>query len=232
MAHVFNLWTPHLAGERLLEVDVTQAEFFKVGDGSADWIVALLAAIGVPSSALRWSIRPSRSRYYSSYPDEHDWRDRWTKCWTVRIELDSAPDVARFVQPPPVGPIPLEATDGTATKDDGEGPYRGAVLCIADIRRDDRDATAIADDLAERLTVTAIERTDRTYAQFRQLRLLLPSVEIPEGESALDRWEAEARAQDVRVHWRGREGKHSKTVLADIEAWKAQLPPGLGGVKK
>jgi len=48
----------------------------------------LLEEIGICETPTKWSVTPCRSKYYSEYLDEEDWRDIWQLVWKLQMTID------------------------------------------------------------------------------------------------------------------------------------------------
>jgi hypothetical protein len=86
---IFKLWNPRQIATDQLAFDVTRANIPRVATGDPNWIADCLQALGVATSARAWDIQAARCHFYSDYPDEPDWRDRWPETWIVRVSLGS-----------------------------------------------------------------------------------------------------------------------------------------------
>ena len=84
----------------------------------------MLADLGIKLPLKSWSIDPYRSKYYSDYAEEEDWRDRWPIVWLVRVATVSE-----------IGAIPKLKGQSIGTNAAGTGRWEGpgdddAVGCL------------------------------------------------------------------------------------------------------
>lgn len=85
---MFNLWNFFYLTEDVCKFDVTQTNMPRIKNASEKWIEECLSTLKVKASAQQWDVKAFRGYYFSSYPNEADWRDRWTEGWTVKLRLD------------------------------------------------------------------------------------------------------------------------------------------------
>src|SRR5262245_1600340 len=71
------------ANTEILETGASQ-----MAQGSKDMIAAVLSACKVEGEVGRWSIRPTRSYFFSGFPESHRWQDRWRKGWTLAVKFE------------------------------------------------------------------------------------------------------------------------------------------------
>src|SRR5258706_3268118 len=97
----FYIWNPYIVSHypKALEFIVTNGD---VVDGIAndkEFIQHLLKDIGIEAKVVSWSIEAYRTRYFSDYLDEDDWRDIWQAVWKVSVitseEITSPPKITR-----------------------------------------------------------------------------------------------------------------------------------------
>jgi hypothetical protein len=82
------LWSPCLLPDirSMIEVIVTRGETSGIADGTSEFARAVLEGIGVKADVSAWTVTPCRTKYFSEYLGEPDWRDNWQLVWKIRIQ--------------------------------------------------------------------------------------------------------------------------------------------------
>ncbi len=98
------VWSPKLVDARVVEVLVTRGDISGIANGTVEFADTLLETLSVTAEVSTWRVSAFRTRYFSEYIGEEDWRDTWQPVWRVRIETSS-----------PIAGIPELAEEGVGT---------------------------------------------------------------------------------------------------------------------
>jgi len=82
------LWNPTLLpkSNRALTLFITRGDTTGIAEGTQEFAQQILETLGVRVRAKGWEVTPYRSKYFSEYLGEKDWRDNWQLIWKMRIE--------------------------------------------------------------------------------------------------------------------------------------------------
>lgn len=89
MAHTFNLWNLYQY-DTYIEFDVTTSSRHRIHHGTTEWIAHCLQEFELEVPIASWDVIPGRSYYYSDYPEDVNWQDRWTRTWKVVVKINGA----------------------------------------------------------------------------------------------------------------------------------------------
>jgi hypothetical protein len=127
---IFNLWNPNTPPKRPNELEfvITRGDAYGVAKGTRQFFTQAAQALGVSAEVESWDVRAFRSKYYTDYLGEPDWRDNWQLVWQ-----------AKLVMAAPIGKLPrsaapwaeLNAFDDTWHESSGAGGKVGC-LVVAD----------------------------------------------------------------------------------------------------
>jgi hypothetical protein len=228
MAHSFNLWNFYQYSD-YYEFDVTQAETWGLQAGTREWVAACLAAGGVDLAIRSWEITPGRAFYYSDYTHDTDWRDRWTRCWTVRVYADSE----MLLTTNELSYAPLSVIESDSTWDEAAPDPRldRSALLIIDYQA---DAAFVEQQCQAVLAQAALDNTDshseiRHYGeQLHQLRLRLVGELFPSHAKQLDSLIEHFKAGGGITNWRDRLTWQEKEpeITPEMQAWLDKLGGG------
>lgn len=85
---IFNLWNPVIQDEapNVLSFVITGGDAYGINKGTQHFFEEAAASLGVDIEIISWNVRPSRSKYYTDFLGEPEWRDNWQLVWKARIE--------------------------------------------------------------------------------------------------------------------------------------------------
>lgn len=135
-----NLWQPVIWDDAptVVDVTVTHAETFEVGDGGPKFIRAITDKLGLPTPE-RAMVKPFRSNLFTDEPSASNWVDAWPFGWSVCLSYASPPSIAPLVEP-----RSIEDTDETYVDDKHKYWLLDNVPCrvLADFKTEAAFATA------------------------------------------------------------------------------------------
>jgi len=203
-AILFNLWNPFWVDDRTLIFEVTQADSFQVGVGSQEFIGTSLRMLGVTSDASTWKITPGCSFYYSSYPKDDNWEDRWPYTWRVHVSLEtpSPPRPNELFQ----GPVPQGLNDDTSSGLDDERFLHTAFVIVDFLKsRGEVEQLAQNEIARSRLPVIQLDPAIRDVGGgISQLQLVAQNIDLPSDVAPLEEMLAGFKAAGGAVNWRSR----------------------------
>jgi hypothetical protein len=185
---LFNIWSPMATAPDEVTFDVTQANAPRVGNGDPDWIAACLDAIGISLPASEWSVQATRCHFYSDYPDEEEWSDRWPETWIVQVTLeDEAPeDFGR----PDGSPEQVNQYDETWNYGDFDSDHDRTALLLAFVEGRHEEAIAVRDDLSSQVPgdyEVELARVDTVDPDLHQVRILVRGELFPDRVESIER---------------------------------------------
>ena len=86
----FALWTLVRTSGRTIEIDLTLANAPGIEKGSKDLVQSCLAKIGITWGATSWQVRPFRSVFFTDYPDNQNWKNRWRLGWSILLQVPNS----------------------------------------------------------------------------------------------------------------------------------------------
>lgn len=103
----FFIWSPSIVEGKsnAIEVVITRGDNGAVSRGTEEFASGILETIGIYRRVVGWQVTPFRSKYFSEYLGEADWRDNWQLVWRVEIDTDA-----------PAGPLPKLKRNGIGTE--------------------------------------------------------------------------------------------------------------------
>lgn len=83
----YYIWNPFVfpIQPNTLKLILTRGETDAVSSGTLEFAQQLIRDIGLEIEVKSWSVKPCRSKYYSEYLGEEDWRDNWQILWKIEI---------------------------------------------------------------------------------------------------------------------------------------------------
>ena len=224
-AILFNLWNPYRADDGTLTFEITQADTFRIHRCSQEFLDAALREFGLVVDAYSWQITPGRALYYSDYPDEADWHNRWPLTWRIHItpETPLPPRSNALFRAPAVQGL----SDNTQPEpdDNEEDRYRNTAFVIVDFCKPRDEVEHLARTMLANATLraTLLEPAIREVGDgVRQLQTLVRDLDLPADVAALETLVAGFKAAGGAVNWRSRltwPTEPSEEVKADIAAW-------------
>lgn len=202
----FNLWNPYVIAPRVLEFDVTPTEVGILKDGTIDWISHCLEALEINLLPTQWSIVPFRSNFYSDYPNELEWKDRWPIGWLIRVEFNQdIPILSTFSNRFPVG---IDKFDLSAESGYYDPRHETNALAVSEfvsaignserIQQEFIRVARIALGEASHYQLSIRILPDRNW----QLRTLIENTEFPNSVSGLDGLRDYLYQQGGAITWR------------------------------
>ncbi|MCY1022074.1 hypothetical protein [Pyxidicoccus sp. MSG2] len=187
--------------------DVTRANMPRLQDASEEWIRESLRALGLGDATPRtWKVQPLRTHFYSDYPGEPEWRDRWPIAWSVEVTLDSHPGTS--ARPSWDEPVFVDALDETWSGDFDDAPHdRTALVIAAFVRR-----KAVVDPLTREVQGAAgLGNLQQVSTRPRpptseQTRLLIEVPDFERSVSALEGLLPKIQGLGGVVNWRQLDG--------------------------
>jgi hypothetical protein len=237
MTPTFRLWNLYQEHTRLVFDISSSTLMYGIHQGTLPWVQQCLQAFGVTAPVATWSIQAGRSFYYSDYPHEAAWQDRWVKTWHVAVSLTAPIDLPIPQDYPTIrGTNFLDTTWDDTLPDD---VCDQQAFLLFDWRTDDsphetRQAHVLA-TVAAQLPDSPQDITVRTMpTQIMQLRFRIARHGLfPEAVSHLDAIVRTLQQPDIATNWRNTL-PHKETAtkhLPELEAWMQQFrqPPERDG---
>ncbi|MBC7977123.1 MAG: hypothetical protein H7138_19280 [Myxococcales bacterium] len=228
-ATLFNLWNPYRASDGTLTFELTQSDTFRISRGTRTFLDAALKALGIEiDGSYTWDILPGRSLYYTSYPHDDNWRDRWSRMWRFRIVPEEA--LPSRLDRLDIAPIALSDSDTTWDVDaDDKEQYLRTAFVIADFVK--------SRDEVEQIAATALAHTDaratlldpaiRELASgVHQLQLILRRIDLPADVAILDSLARTLQSAGGVVNWSehvARNADSDAELKAEAANWLAEL---------
>lgn len=122
----------------LVNIEVLQTGYPELQEGSSDLVSTLLSACNLDGNPGAWSLQPSRSYFFSGFPESEDWEDRWCKGWTVSVELNRMSEGASTIFAPAM-PIDVSEPKSGDTDRVREGNREKFTLISKAEKLSDRD---------------------------------------------------------------------------------------------
>jgi len=170
-----------------------------------DWVSKCLSKIGIDASVAEWSLEPSRTNYYSLFPDSADWRDRWRASWTLTVRLDkSATPLSSSFRSLP---IPFDDHDPTWDFNDYDNIHRDRYMLLfaardADLRLHIEDSAYRA---AHQIGAISAKVTSVSFCEYddmwREARIRFQSTDAACLMSSFDIVLNDIRQQRFTVNW-------------------------------
>jgi hypothetical protein len=106
---IFHIWNPFVMPDDPQSVSfvLTRGDAFGVNKGTKEFVGQLLSDIGIEAQAKSWTVEHFRSKYYTDFLGEDDWRDNWQLLW--RIQIVTSKKIGRL----PKTELPWIETDAT-----------------------------------------------------------------------------------------------------------------------
>jgi hypothetical protein len=141
---VFHLWNPNVSPEQpeALEFVITRGDAYDIAKGTRRFFVEAAHALGVPGEIRSWSVRACRSKYYTDYLGEFDWRDNWQPVWKATLVMAQPVGILPHNASPWIG---LDAFDDSWHSGARRMAHKVACLVVADF------ANAAARSKAQRI---------------------------------------------------------------------------------
>jgi hypothetical protein len=228
-AVLFNLWNPFRTEDGSFTFEITQADTFRVNLGTRQFFDAALDALGIVSGGgYSWAITSGRSLYYSSYPTEQSWRDRWCRTWRVHI----LPEVALPPRPNTLVQefVALGESDDTWSEDeDDKERYLHTAFVFADFLKP-RDV--VGQLASTRLTGAAVraallEPAIRDLGNgVSQLQIIVNELDLPADIAALDALAGSFKAEGAVVNWNSHPAwrtEPTEPTTPKVAAWMAEI---------
>jgi hypothetical protein len=226
----FNLWNPYRADDGAFTFEITQADTFRIKSGSREFMDAALHALGIATDSYSWQITPGRSLYYSDYPNDADWRDRWTRTWRVQINPETPlPSRANALFRVPVDLTMNDNARLDLNEDEEEERYRHTAFVIVDFRKPREEIERVSQTLlaSSGLRATPLEPAIRDFGNgTRQLQLLAREIDFPADTTGMEELLAGFKAAGGAVNWRSRltwPAESSEELKPEIAAWLSSL---------
>lgn len=128
---IFYIWNPIIVPRKpkTIEFVLTRGDAFGINKGTKDFLSQIFEALQIDAKVEDWKFKKYRSKYYTDYLGEKDWRDNWQIVW--RAQATAEKKIGKIVEmnEPWVG---IDATDDsweTAVDDDKE---KVGCLVVAD----------------------------------------------------------------------------------------------------
>lgn len=230
-ATLFNLWNPYRASDGTLTFEVTQADTFRVHRGTRPFLDAALQALGVSvAGAYAWDILPGRSLYYSSYPDDDNWRDRWARMWRVRVvpEVPLPPRPHQLI----ADTFPLSESDDTWDVDaEDQDCYLHTAFVIADFSEPRDEVERLASEglahagASAALLEPAIRELDKSV---HQIQMIVRGIDLPADVAVLDSLAELLQSSGGVVNWNLHPAwpeEPDEATKAEAAAWMARFDP-------
>jgi hypothetical protein len=200
-ATLFNVWNPYRAADGSLTFEVTQADTFGINVGTREFIDSSLRVLGARHGPCTWEITSGRSLYFSSYAEDDEWRDRWTRTWRVRV-VPATPFPPRSNDLFDV-PLSQSVGDTTWSADDDDRCGHTAFVIVDFQGSRDRVARIAERGIAQAgIPATPLEPAIRDVGPDRwQLQLVVRELELPAGLAPVEAMVAEFAATGGAVNW-------------------------------
>ncbi len=202
----FNLWNPYAITPRVLEFDVTPTEIGTLKNGTIDWISHCLRAWEINLLPTQWSVVPFRSNFYSDYPDEIQWEDRWPLGWLIRVEFnEDIPIVSAFSNK---SPVRIDVIDLSVESGCCDTRHEHTVLMVSEFTGASRNYERIQQEFVRLARVGLSEAVEFQFSirilpnQNWQIRTLIENIGLPNCVSTLDGLRDYLSQQGGAITWR------------------------------
>ncbi|MER0169353.1 MAG: hypothetical protein DU489_01820 [Nitrosomonas sp.] len=84
---LFHIWNPfiHSDNGRKLSFILTRGDAYGLNRGTKDFVSQLANDMGLAANIEYWEINAYRSKYYTDFLGESDWRDNWQLIWRITL---------------------------------------------------------------------------------------------------------------------------------------------------
>jgi hypothetical protein len=119
---IFYIWNPITDPNQsqTIEFVLTQGDADSINKGTKKFFQQVLDDLGVEAQVEKWEVNKYRSKYYTDYLGEDDWRDNWQPVWRAQVTAkEKIKDLAEMEE----AWVGTDATDETwkiAVEDDDE----------------------------------------------------------------------------------------------------------------
>jgi len=119
---IFYIWNPIVLPRKpkTLEFVLTRGDAFGINKGTKSFLAEIFEALQIETKVKNWKVKKFRSKYYTDYLGEKDWRDNWQIVW--RIQVTAVDKIGKIVEinEPWIGTDATDSSWKTAVDDDDE----------------------------------------------------------------------------------------------------------------
>ena len=119
---IFYIWNPIvvLHKPKTIEFVLTQGDAFSVNKGTKKFFQQIFDDLQIKTKIEKWNVKKYRSKYYTDYLGEDDWRDNWQIVWRAEVTATGKIEELKEMEEPWVGTDATDSTWKTAVEDDDE----------------------------------------------------------------------------------------------------------------
>lgn len=119
---IFYIWNPIIISSRprTIEFVLTQGDAFSINKGTKFFFQQVFNASGIEAKVEKWKVKKYRSKYYTEFLGEDDWRDNWQSIWRVQVTIKGKIKELPEMEMPWVGTDATDETWKIAVEDDNE----------------------------------------------------------------------------------------------------------------
>src|SRR5215203_4623600 len=96
---IFYIWNPIIVPRKpeTVEFVLTRGDAFSVNKGTKKFFQAVFEALKIKTKVADWKVKKYRSKYYTDFLGEDDWRDNWQIVWRAQVtattDIKSLPEM-------------------------------------------------------------------------------------------------------------------------------------------
>lgn len=204
MSCLFDLWNFFCIADNICEFDVTRKNIPRIKDATEEWIKQCLSIFEIQAPVDKWEIQALRSYYFSGYPNEKDWQDRWTESWTVKVFLSeniSHLNIFSFQ------PQHIKLTDETWSYGFKDPCHENTALLISNYEGSLKKVESIAENLikeasSETQNLPQAQISLRSFgSSYHQMRIIFEEIIFSDYIATLEKILGMCRQQGGIVNW-------------------------------
>lgn len=119
---IFYIWNPTIVPQESQKIEfvLTRGDAFSVNKGTKEFFQQIFKDLGIGEKVEKWKVGKYRSKYYTDFLGEDDWRDNWQLIWRAEVTAKGKIKELAEMQEPWIGTDATDETWKTATEDDNE----------------------------------------------------------------------------------------------------------------
>lgn len=119
---IFFIWNPIIVPGKpqSIEFVLTRGDAFSINKGTKKFFQQVFDDLGIEEKVEKWKVKKYRSKYYTDFLGEKDWRDNWQLIWRAQVAANSEIKELPKMEEPWIGTEAADETWETATDEDKE----------------------------------------------------------------------------------------------------------------
>ena len=184
----------------IARIEVLETGVPQLARGSEATIGEFASKCGLEGAVKRWSIYPTRSFFFSGYPDSEKWEDRWRKGWNISVEFTEQSSRSHALVFAPGRPIDVRDPTWSYGNAPAESDRERYTLIAKTTGAPGQDDAAIAQQM-KRLTDDVLQHFRITNAFQALDQLFLRLAFQDKGEANTLAFLSKLRTLGYLTHW-------------------------------